>query len=141
MRRCAQSRGEVRCVAAQEVHLRRVVAVSNHAVVDNVENAQLIVLTRGALDTTSAVAVAIDEASEGQGRGISFEQDIKTDYLAALADAYTEFFYYYDEAPLLIVNAAEIDFANNHAHFEALLDQVFQMDSARQFFNPNPTLL
>ncbi len=74
-------------------------------------------------------------------RGIGFEQGIKTEYLAELADAYAEFFYYYDEAPLLIVNAAEIDFANNHNHFEALLDQVFQMDGARQFFNPNPTLL
>ena len=74
-------------------------------------------------------------------RGIDFEQTITTDYLAALAEAYTEFFYYYDGAPLLIVNAAEIDFANNHHHFEALLDQIFQMDGTRQFFNPNPMLL
>ncbi len=74
-------------------------------------------------------------------RGIGFEQAMTTDYLAALADAYTEFFYYYDAAPLLIVNAAEIDFANNHHHFEALLDQIFQMDGTRQFFNPNPMLL
>lgn len=74
-------------------------------------------------------------------RGIEFEQSITIDYLAALAEAYTEFFYYYDAAPMLIVNASEIDFANNHDHFEALLDQIFQMDGARQFFNPNPTLL
>jgi deoxyadenosine/deoxycytidine kinase len=74
-------------------------------------------------------------------RGIDFEQDIEIEYLSALADRYTEFFYYYDAAPLLVVNAAETDFANNDDHFEALLDQIIHMDSARQFFNPNPTLL
>ena len=76
-----------------------------------------------------------------QQRGLNFEQDIDTDYLQALADAYTDFFYYYDDAPLLIVNAADIDFANNDDHFELLLDQVLDMESARQFFNPNPSLL
>lgn len=74
-------------------------------------------------------------------RGIDFEQSIHIDYLDALADSYTEFFHYYDDAPVLIVNAAEIDFANNDEHFNALLEQILQMDSTRQFFNPNPTLL
>lgn len=76
-----------------------------------------------------------------QRRGFEFEQQIEDDYLASLAEAYTEFFYYYDQAPLLIVNASEIDFADNDQHFEALLDQIIEMDGTRQFFNPNPTLL
>jgi hypothetical protein len=33
-------------------------------------------------------------------------------------------FHYYDAAPLLVVNAAEIDFAHNDAHFQALLTQL-----------------
>jgi deoxyadenosine/deoxycytidine kinase len=74
-------------------------------------------------------------------RGLDIEQHIEIEYLRELAECYTEFFYYYDRAPLLIVNAAEIDFANNTQHFEALLDQIFNMEGARQFFNPNPTLL
>ena len=74
-------------------------------------------------------------------RGIDFEQSIHIDYLDALANSYTEFFHYYDEAPVLIVNAAEIDFANNDEHFNALLDQILHMEGTRQFFNPNPTLL
>ena len=74
-------------------------------------------------------------------RGIDFEQSIHIDYLDALADSYTEFFHYFDEAPVLIVNAAEIDFANNDEHFNALLDQILHMEGTRQFFNPNPTLL
>ncbi len=76
-----------------------------------------------------------------QQRGLDIEQDIELEYLSALAECYTEFFYYYDRAPLLIINAAEIDFANNDRHFAALLDQIFQMEGTRQFFNPNPTLL
>ncbi len=74
-------------------------------------------------------------------RGIAFEQHIEDDYLTALANRYTEFFHYYDKAPLLIVNAAATDFTHNHEHFEALLDRMFNMDGTRQFFNPNPTLL
>ncbi len=74
-------------------------------------------------------------------RGIDYERDIEAGYLETLARAYTEFFHFYDAAPLLIVNAASIDFAHNAAHFESLLDQILAMDGLRQYFNPNPTLL
>lgn len=76
-----------------------------------------------------------------QRRGLDFEQPIELDYLKTLAESYTEFFHYYTDAPLLIVNASEIDFAHNQNHFELLLDQMLRMDGNRQFFNPNPTLL
>ncbi len=75
------------------------------------------------------------------GRGLSFEQDIDLDYLTELSNRYAEFFHYYEDSPLLIVNAADIDFANNDDHFAALVDRVINMDGTRQFFNPNPTLI
>jgi len=74
-------------------------------------------------------------------RGIPFERDIQFDYLQRLNQAYTEFFHYYGDAPVLVVNAAEIDFANNDSHFAALLQQVQEMDGMRQYFNATPTLL
>lgn len=74
-------------------------------------------------------------------RGIGYERDIEAGYLESLNRAYTRFFHYYDAAPLLVVNATEIDFAHNDAHFEALLGQIARMDGLRQYFNPNPTLL
>ena len=74
-------------------------------------------------------------------RGVDYEQRIDSAYLETLSTAYAEFFYYYDDAPLLIVNAAEIDFAHNERHYDALLAQMFAMDGVRQYFNPNPTLL
>tara|TARA_B110000879_G_scaffold207876_1_gene292397 strand:+ start:1354 stop:2178 length:825 start_codon:yes stop_codon:yes gene_type:complete len=74
-------------------------------------------------------------------RGNDFEQSIELDYLDALNDSYTEFFHYYTQAPLLIVNASEVDFANNDEHFLALLEQILCMEGTRQFYNPNPTLI
>ena len=74
-------------------------------------------------------------------RGNDFEQSIELDYLDALNDSYTEFFHYYEQAPLLIVNASEVDFANNDEHFLALLEQILCMEGTRQFYNPNPTLI
>ncbi len=74
-------------------------------------------------------------------RGNTFEQSIELDYLDAMNDSYTEFFHYYEQAPLLIVNASEVDFANNDEHFLALLEQILCMEGTRQFYNPNPTLI
>jgi deoxyadenosine/deoxycytidine kinase len=74
-------------------------------------------------------------------RGVAYEQHIEQAYLESLATAYTEFFHFYDDAPLLVINATEIDFANNEAHFDALLDQILAMEGMRHYFNPNPTLL
>jgi deoxyguanosine kinase len=74
-------------------------------------------------------------------RGIHYERDIDSDYLETLNSAYTRFFHHFDAAPLLVVNAAQIDFANNDDHFTALLDQALNMEGVRQYFNPNPTLL
>ena len=73
-------------------------------------------------------------------RGIGFEQQMDSNYLTALCAAYTEFFHYYDEAPLLIVNAANVDFDNDQ-HFDALVDRLADMEGSRQYFNPDPTLL
>src|SRR4029453_9838268 len=54
-------------------------------------------------------------------RGIASEQHISNDYLEALIDAYTRFFHFYDDAPVLIVNASEIDFVNNDRHYDQLV--------------------
>jgi deoxyadenosine/deoxycytidine kinase len=76
-----------------------------------------------------------------RARGIEFEREIGSDYLEMLISTYTEFFHFYDAAPLLVVNSAEIDFVGNAGHFDALLDQILSMDGLRQYFNPHPTLL
>ena len=71
-------------------------------------------------------------------RGIAHEQGITADYLQRLSDAYVNFFYHYDAAPLLIVNASAIDLVNNDGDYGQLLDRLGEMHSGRQYFNPTP---
>lgn len=69
-------------------------------------------------------------------RGIGYEKFIETGYLERLCDAYVQFFYQYNDAPLLIVNAADIDFANDAADYQLLLDRIMKNRSGRHYFNP-----
>jgi len=69
-------------------------------------------------------------------RGIDYERAIDRDYLQALVDAYTQFFHHYNAAPLLVVNAAEINFVDSDEDFRTLLDYISRIRSGRHFFNP-----
>ena len=69
-------------------------------------------------------------------RGIQAERAIERDYLERLNEVYSEFFLYYDEAPLLIVNASEIDLANGEADYTHLVDYLLDIRSGRHYFNP-----
>ncbi len=69
-------------------------------------------------------------------RGIRFERNIDLHYLEQISEAYSEFFLNYTDAPLLIINAAEIDFANNDEHFEQLLQYLLEIRGGRHYFNP-----
>lgn len=73
-------------------------------------------------------------------RGISAEQHISEDYLSALNDAYTEFFHFYDGAPLLIVNAKDLNLAQNRDHFKQLVQYILTIKSGRHYYNPVPAL-
>ncbi len=69
-------------------------------------------------------------------RGIKHEKWVEAAYLERLCDAYVRFFYQYNDAPLLIVNATDIDFAHNDDEYELLLEQVLETRSGRHYFNP-----
>ena len=74
-------------------------------------------------------------------RAIGYERSMEPSYLKSLCDAYTQFFHFYDEAPLLIVNAAEINLVANEADYRALLEQLSLVRSGRHYFNPMPDAL
>lgn len=69
-------------------------------------------------------------------RGVSYEQRIEDAYLSRLIDAYVQFFYHYDQAPLLIVNAAEIDLIGSTSDYELLLEHIRDCPMGRHYFNP-----
>ena len=69
-------------------------------------------------------------------RGLEIERGINRDYLEQLNEVYSEFFLYYDDAPLLIVNASEIDLANSEADYKDLVNYLLDIRSGRHYFNP-----
>ena len=69
-------------------------------------------------------------------RGIGFERAINRRYLERLTAAYARFFHAYDDGPLLIVNASQIDPINNNADYEQLFRQIEKTTGGRHFFNP-----
>lgn len=68
-------------------------------------------------------------------RNRDYERTLNEAYLAELARAYSEFFYHYDAAPLLIVNSERLNFVDRDADFELLLERIREMRGAREFFN------
>ena len=74
-------------------------------------------------------------------RGIKHERLIEAGYLQRISDAYVDFFYHYNDAPLLIVNAADIDVANNEKDYQQLLERLQSIKSGRHYFNPSTELI
>lgn len=69
-------------------------------------------------------------------RGLAFERAIERRYLERLTDAYARFFHAYNEGPLLIVNASDIDPIHNDADYAQLFRQIERTTGGRHFFNP-----
>ena len=69
-------------------------------------------------------------------RGTSFEKNIKEDYLKSVSDAYINFFYNYDQSPLLIVNTADFNIAEGTDEYKMLLKYIQDLRPGRHYFNP-----
>jgi len=60
-----------------------------------------------------------------KNRGRDYEKHITEGYLSELNDAYNHFFYHYNKAPLIIINASEIDFVKNPDQLNYIQEQIF----------------
>lgn len=70
-------------------------------------------------------------------RGREFEKGMSEEYIKDLNEAYNYFFFRYKKTPLLIVNAAEIDFVENKDQYEDLVRQIFRQTRAPvEYYNP-----
>lgn len=71
-------------------------------------------------------------------RGRQIERNITRSYLTELSEAYNDFFFKYNNSPLLIVNTTDIDFVNRQKDFDALFEQIFRDDRGFiEYFNPS----
>jgi len=70
-------------------------------------------------------------------RGREFERNMHEEYIRDLNEAYNYFFFRYKSAPLLIVNATQIDFVHNPDDFNDLLKEIFRPAKAPvEYYNP-----
>jgi len=70
-------------------------------------------------------------------RGREIERNMSEHYIRDLNEAYNYFFFRYRTAPLLIVNASDIDFVGNKDHFEDLIAEIFRPNKAPvEYYNP-----
>jgi len=69
-------------------------------------------------------------------RGRSFEKDVDRDYIAAVNEAYNQYFFHYSETPLLVINTSDIDFVNRREDLNDLLKQVLNMKQGIQYYVP-----
>jgi len=69
-------------------------------------------------------------------RGRDFETNMSFEYLDALGQVYTEYFFKYQETPLIIINTNNIDFVNNNDDLEEVIKYIREPVSGTKFFNP-----
>lgn len=69
-------------------------------------------------------------------RGREFERKFDTAYLEQVCRSYNDFFFHYNETPLLVVNTSDIDFVGNADDLESLLTAVRRMKKGTQYYNP-----
>ncbi|HDN58702.1 MAG TPA: deoxynucleoside kinase, partial [Candidatus Marinimicrobia bacterium] len=74
-------------------------------------------------------------------RGRSYERYIQREYIESLVHVYNEFFFFYKDSPLLIINTEEMDFVNNKDDLNDILKVVKEPFEGVKYYNPTRRLL
>ena len=69
-------------------------------------------------------------------RNRTFERHISLEYLERVSSAYRDFFFYYDETPLLVVDSSEIDFVADPGDLEDLLREIDRSGTGSHYYVP-----
>jgi deoxyadenosine/deoxycytidine kinase len=69
-------------------------------------------------------------------RDKKFERGVTFEYLSEVSQAYNQFFFHYDETPLLVVNTSEIDFVSSSKDLADLIKEINNMGSGTQHYIP-----
>lgn len=69
-------------------------------------------------------------------RGRDYESFMDPDYLDSVNKAFNNFFFYYSETPLLVINTNEIDFVEKKCDLEELINKVNSHKIGREYYNP-----
>jgi deoxyadenosine/deoxycytidine kinase len=69
-------------------------------------------------------------------RGRDMEKNISEEYIDALNQLYTEYFFRYQDTPLVIINTNNIDFVHNEKDLDEMINYIRQPVTGTKFFNP-----
>ena len=69
-------------------------------------------------------------------RGRDMEKNISEEYINALNQLYTEYFFRYQNTPLVIINTNNIDFVHNQEDLDEVINYIRQPVTGTKFFNP-----
>lgn len=69
-------------------------------------------------------------------RARPFEKDVSRDYIEAVNDAYSHFFFRYAETPLLVINTSDIDFVHNPEDLDDLIREILSMRPGTLYYVP-----
>ncbi len=69
-------------------------------------------------------------------RGRDMEKNISEEYINALNQLYTEYFFRYQNTPLVIINTNNIDFVHNQEDLDEMINYIRQPVTGTKFFNP-----
>ncbi len=69
-------------------------------------------------------------------RGRDMEKNISEEYIDALNQLYTEYFFRYQDTPLVIINTNNIDFVHNEEDLNEVINYIRQPVTGTKFFNP-----
>jgi len=69
-------------------------------------------------------------------RDMEYERAINFRYLDEINQAFNDFFFHYSDAPMLVVNASNIDFVNIPEDFEDLVNEIKKIRSGTQYYVP-----
>ncbi len=74
-------------------------------------------------------------------RSRPFEKEITLAYLKELNEAYNQFFFHYEESPLLIININEVNFIDNEDDFRTILREIEKEEKGMRVFLPRSSKL
>ena len=60
-------------------------------------------------------------------RGKAYEDEINPDYVRSLSQGYSDYFFRYRDAPLLVVNASDLDFVGRSRDYETLKQELYTL--------------
>ena len=69
-------------------------------------------------------------------RDKGYERGVTLEYLTEVAQAYNQYFFHYDESPLLVVNTSDIDFVASSQDLADLIREINSMGSGTQHYIP-----